>query len=826
MKSIYIDFNYNLKNIFSFSFGLFAAVFLLFSSAKAQNIADEINLTAQEKQWVKDNPQLISIVAENFSPTNFIKDGKATGFSIDYLDLVAKKVGIQIEYVNKGSWEDNLAFIRNGNADIAHSLSLTEERSEYFNYTDTYLEVPMVYFGRLNAGPINNIDDLSDKKIGIHKNTIASNALKRNFPQLNYVEFTDVEDALTKLSIGSIDIVISTLPHINYAISKNFISGLKVLGNDFLLEKIDYLHLAVLKDRPILYQLLQKGMLAITDKEFMDISNKWLVETQTGNNIGLTLDELDWLSKNKTIKVAASSNEYPYEFIDENGEISGLSGSYLDEISKTLNVKFIWSGNQNLAEGFADLNSGDADMFLGLTATSERKKILTFTQSYKSLVYVIFARDGGPKFTEVVNLEGFKIAQSKGSAIVEYLKNDYPGIDIIEVKNSIEALKLVSSGDADAYIGDIPSTVNNISSNGLTNISVVGDAKYKMNDAMGIRMDLPLLASSIEKALNNISEDKKAELSTQWLTVRLENIKDYTLIWQIVAIAVLIISFILFWLNKSQLEVQRRKIIEEELRIAKNEAKTAQVEAEKANDAKSSFLANMSHEIRTPLNAIMGFSEVMSRGIFGEIKQDKYKEYLKDIRGSGEHLSLVIKNILDLSKIEAGKWELEEEIFDLEDCINDAIKMLEVAADEKNINLIHEQNMPLYIVGECHAIKRSIINLLSNAVKFTYDNGPITCRVSDDENANVIIEIIDTGIGIPQDKLQDVLQPFGQNHEVQASNESGTGLGLAIVKQLIELHDGTFRLESEIGIGTKATILIPRARVIVDSKAKIVRFPN
>ncbi len=237
--------------------------------------------------------------------------------------------------------------------------------------------------------------------------------------------------------------------------------------------------------------------------------------------------------------------------------------------------------------------------------------------------------------------------------------------------------------------------------------------------------------------------------------------------------------------------------------------------AEVANKDKSNFLANMSHEIRTPLNAIIGFSEMMLMGVFGDIKEPKYKEYLNDIKLSGNHLSTVINDILDLSKIEAGKWKIKEDIFDLNECMLEAVKIISTLAETKSLKIIVEvDDENPNIVGDEHIVKRAIINLLSNAVKYTEHGGTITSSIRKNEGGSINVEIADNGIGIPADRLEQVLHPFEQSNEVHDLNEEGTGLGLTITKKLIELHNGVFTLSSKVDVGTLATISLPAERVL------------
>jgi len=326
------------------------------------------------------------------------------------------------------------------------------------------------------------------------------------------------------------------------------------------------------------------------------------------------------------------------------------------------------------------------------------------------------------------------------------------------------------------------------------------------------------LASAMKKALKSISAVERAQISREWIgSLSNEDPLDYALLWQIGIVVIAILIIILIWNASLRREVKRRKSVERKLIISQMLAETAQAEAEAANAAKSNFLANMSHEIRTPLNAIIGFSDAMLAGVGGQVENLKHKEYLSDISNSGTHLSTVINDILDLSKIEAGKWRLEECQFLLNGCLTEAIKMLTAQAEGKNISVLYSPkpiNSSLKIFGDLNAIKRIFINLLSNAIKYTPHGGKVECMIEKKRNGQVDVAFIDNGIGIPKDRLEQVQNPFEQSHEDHDLNEEGTGLGLPIVKNLIELHDGKFTLISEIKEGTQAIITFPTKRVI------------
>jgi two-component system, cell cycle sensor histidine kinase PleC len=232
--------------------------------------------------------------------------------------------------------------------------------------------------------------------------------------------------------------------------------------------------------------------------------------------------------------------------------------------------------------------------------------------------------------------------------------------------------------------------------------------------------------------------------------------------------------------------------------------------AEAANLIKSEFLANMSHELRTPLNAIIGFSDIMQSGMFGAVGDPRYQEYVKDIFESGNYLLGVINDILDMSKIEAGRFSLDFEPVDLCPLITEAVRVVAMSAHEKKIELVTQINDCMAVHADRRAIKQILLNLLSNAVKFTGHEGRITVRARKAGGA-LALTIEDTGCGIPRKALRKLGQPFEQVQNQLTKSHNGSGLGLAISRSLTELHGGALKIRSREGVGTIVSVRIPMA---------------
>ena len=270
-------------------------------------------------------------------------------------------------------------------------------------------------------------------------------------------------------------------------------------------------------------------------------------------------------------------------------------------------------------------------------------------------------------------------------------------------------------------------------------------------------------------------------------------------------------------LRIAELEAAQRRLEEQEANLIclAGDLKIARDQAEAADRAKSEFLAAMSHELRTPLNAIIGFSEIIKDETFGPVGSVQYRDYSQDIHESGQHLLGLINDLLDLSKIESGTDELHEDKIEVQEIIRSALKLVGHRAEQGGIKLELEipDRLPALRADE-RKLKQILVNLLSNAVKFTDAGGEVTLRAWCRMDSGYVFQIVDTGIGIAPEDIPKALSRFGQVDADLNRQYEGTGLGLPLTKALVEQHDGTLDLQSEVNVGTTVTVRFPATRIV------------
>ncbi len=505
----------------------------------------------------------------------------------------------------------------------------------------------------------------------------------------------------------------------------------------------------------------------------------------------LSKKEKKWLSEHPSINLAPDPEFLPIEYIDGQGNYKGIAADYIHLLEKKLKVKFNILSLKNWDDVLQKTKEKKNDMWGAATPTPQRMEYMLFTKPFIELPAVILVRKSVNKLlNNIDDLKGMRVAVLSGYGVHDYLSNKYPDLELDPIPDIQTGLKKVSFGLVDAMIVNVALATHYIEEGGITNLRIGGESGFIYKWGIASRKDWPILNSILEKGLAQINPEERKQIYRKWAGVKLEGLVSLKNILMVFfGILVLFgVVIILIW-NKTL--VKQVKSRTAELAEARNVA-------EGANAAKSIFLANMSHEIRTPMNAVLGYAQILERN--HDLDQES-KVFVQNILNSGNHLLNLIDEILDLSKIEAGKMELNPSDFDLNDLVREMSNMFEFRCNAKSLDWVNEAygNDSIWVVGDETKLRQVLINLLGNAVKFA-DSGEVKLRMLSEPDNHYRFETIDTGKGISNEGQENLFETFMQGKE--GINKGGTGLGLAISLKQVELMGGTLKVESELGKGS------------------------
>lgn len=776
-----------------------------------------IQLTDAEKEWLTKHQRIQVGIMDAWPPLNYIDQNRTPkGIGVDYLAALNKRLGGALVPV-PAPFKQNYDRVLNRQLDAIMDITQRPDRETVFTFTRPYIVISHVIVGRKGDYYFRTEKDLAGKTIALERGFHNVTYFKKNYPAVNIREYASTAEALDAVSRAEVDAYAGNRAVVIHLIEKELLNNLRLMGK--LTEPKSILQIGVQKEQSLLASILDKALASLSVDEERAILQKWLLESR--HSLDLTDAEKAWLKAHPNIRVALDPAWAPVEFLDEYGIPQGIAADYIKKIEDLLGIFFdIAKGQdwQSLVEGIKKRN---LDMFSSLLRTEEGEDYLGFTDSYLSLPIGIFTRQDAQYITSMNELVGKKIAVIKSHAAERFLKSKHPDLKLLPFTSIVDALQKLAQGDVDAVVDSTITTGYYLNKLGLTNIKLAGETPYHYELSMGIRSDWPELLSILNKAFRTMPESEHNAVYSKWTSLKQDSKIDYSLIWKIVAGALVVLALLAFWNRRLGSEISIRKQAEAslqasrselinivaDLNIKKEELEAANNKLKDLDRLKSMFLASMSHELRTPLNSIIGFTGIIIQGLAGPLNEEQAKQ-LGMIRGSANHLLSLINDILDISKIEAGEMALSQDTCDMHLVIKKVVQSTQPLADKKGLSLLADIGPGIgTIISDMRRIEQIMLNLLSNAIKFT-EKGKVRIECSS-EGDRIVVSVADEGIGIREEDIPGLFTAFYQVDTGLSRRYEGTGLGLSICKRLIELLGGEIWVKSEWGKGSSFGFSLP-----------------
>ena len=730
-------------------------------------------------------------------------DGKvATGFSVELMEQLAKKLDYRIAWQVYPDWEAMYTDACSGKLDILLDAFNSEVR-QCITYSLPYYTSPTVVVVRQDSALFRDVSRLQSASIAIEKGFLTEKLVKLHYPNVKPRLFVDTRRALQAVEQGRADAYIGNLHVANLFIERH--PALAVVAQSPLL--METLHLGIASRKHTLAIRLDTAIQALTVEARSELEKRWLGESLEPNFMGhsnflLRPDERGWLSTLPPLKLGLIPGWVPFSYHDEDGNSVGLIADYLKVLQEKLGLAYSSVPVQSWPELQQLLLHHDVDLAVLPARIIERLVGWHASEPFASFPLVLVTARGSLPIGDLSDLAGKQLLLTDGMLIPE-LRALVPDLKLITTKSANEGLARVAAGEGDAYIGNLVVVSRLVTEQFDDRLHIAAPTPFKDELAVAVREPYSPLLPLVNRVLASMSDKEKRQIRNSWLALNYsEGIPRAKLVRTLLPAGMAITLFILvlsvaYW--RLRQEIVRRHQVEAALARAKTKAESAATQ-------KGEFLATMSHEIRTPLNAIVGFSE---------LTQDQ-RQMVEVINRGAQGLHALIDNVLDFAKLEAGKMQLEDAPFLIRELIDSVLTMTvsEVHRKGLRVYLWADAGVAARVSGDALRLRQILFNFVSNAIKFT-ERGFIEISVQllsqEERQQQLCFGVRDSGIGMSAEALGRIFNAFEQAERSTTRSYGGTGLGLSICQTLATLMGGEIRLESAPGLGTfiSLTVTLP-----------------
>ncbi len=513
------------------------------------NTSADLNLTQDEKNWLQAHKVLTAGNEFDYAPWDFNKDGKPVGYSIDYVNLLASKLGIKINFVTD-HWDDLTHMLETGKIDFLHTMFANSFRTNII-YTQPYKQLVFALYKNKQNKTLKSIEELKDQTLSIPKDDSSIVVLKTLYPQIKIIEPDSYIDALKDVILGRADATVMDTAVATYLSENYSLSGLTIVDEVKLpQDTIHYSYrIGINADNTILQSIFNKAILNITDDEKKQLENKWFHKSaKKVKKINFTKNEKKWIAQNPVVKFTGDPSWLPFEAFKEDGTYVGIVADHLKLIEQRTGLSFERIKPQSWTDALVKVAAGEVDMISEVVTENFISKKMYYTKPYIETPLVVVMKKTQTKhfINDLSAIEGKKIGFVTAYGYVDDLKRRYQDIHFNQVHTVQEGLENVTSGELDAFVCTLVSASYNIPQLGLSNLIIAGKLDIEMKLGFGIKKDSPQLLGIINKALASIDSTEKNEIINKWIKVDIEEKIDWDIVLEIAGGALLVIAFIVY----------------------------------------------------------------------------------------------------------------------------------------------------------------------------------------------------------------------------------------------------------------------------------------
>jgi polar amino acid transport system substrate-binding protein len=505
----------------------------------------ELVLTEQENAFIAAHPVLRVQNERIWAPIDFREEGVAKGYAVDYIQLLASKAGFKVEFIPGHSWSTYLKMLENRELDIISSIKLTEQRKNYINFTKRPIaKLISGVLQRQDSPRIASIEDFEGKRIAVLKGSYHEEQFKLYFPQTELIYAEDTLEAMRLVLSKKADATIEYHSVNQYNISRHLFSDLHSIPleeNQYFTSSSQYI--GIRNDWPLLVNILDKAMYALSEKEIHQLREKWL-DPLLERDVQFDSDELLYLKTKRVLTFCSDPDWLPIEKIEGTKHI-GIAADYLQEISANIKLNFRLVPTNSWKESLAFIKEKKCDFLSAVSQTEERSQYLNFSSVYLDMPLVITTRSDTFYIHSLKNLKGKKIALVNNYAYEDILRRDYPHVELLFVPNAYEGLRQVDEGTVYAYVDTLEATSEQLRTSSFSELKISGRLDEGIALSLGVRKDDYVLFDILEKGLNSISAEKRKEIYDKWVYVTVDEGISFALIWKfLLALAVILLFFL------------------------------------------------------------------------------------------------------------------------------------------------------------------------------------------------------------------------------------------------------------------------------------------